>query len=216
MKLKERRKRTNENRNDMERNLKEAFKHRRSYYALDSRSTVSDEEIEEMVRFAITHTPSAFNSQSTRLVLLLGEHHRKLWNLVKETLRKIISEAAYEATETKINKSFLAGYGTVLFYEDQTIVESLQKAFPLYQDKFPEWSEHTSAMHQFVLWTLLEDAGFGVSLQHYNPLIDLTIQTEWRIPEHWRLIAQMPFGFPLFMPGKKDMRPVEERIKIFK
>lgn len=200
----------------MERNLKEALKHRRSYYALDSRSAVSDEEIEEMVRFTISHTPSAFNSQSTRLVLLLGEHHRKLWNLVKEILRKIISEAAYEATETKINKSFLAGYGTVLFYEDQTIVESLQKAFPLYQDKFPEWSEHTSAMHQFVLWTLLEDAGFGVSLQHYNPLVDLAIQTEWGIPEHWRLIAQMPFGYPLLMPGKKDMRPVEERIKIFK
>ena len=181
----------------MERNLKEALKHRRSYYALDSQSPISDEQIEEIIRFAVAQTPSAFNSQSTRLVLLLGEHHRKLWKLVKETLKKIISEAAYEATEAKVDKSFLAGYGTVLFYEDQTIVESLQKAFPLYQDKFPEWSEHTSAMHQLVVWTMLENAGFGASLQHYNPLIDLAVQAEWRLPEHWRLIAQMPFGTPL-------------------
>ena len=200
----------------MERNLKEALKHRSSYYGLDSQSPISDEQIEEIIRFAVAHTPSAFNSQSTRLVLLLGEHHRKLWKLVKETLKKIISEAAYEATEAKVDKSFLAGYGTVLFYEDQTIVESLQKAFPLYQDKFPEWSEHTSAMHQLVVWTMLENAGFGASLQHYNPLIDLAVQAEWRLPEHWRLIAQMPFGTPLTAPGKKDMHPVEERIKIFK
>ena len=61
----------------MERNLKEALKHRRSYYALDSQSPISDEQIEEIIRFAVAHTPSAFNSQSTRLVLLLGEHHRK-------------------------------------------------------------------------------------------------------------------------------------------
>lgn len=200
----------------MERNLKEALKHRRSYYALSNQSPIPDEQIEEIVRFTVAHTPSAFNSQSSRLVLLLGEQHRKFWNLVKETLKKIISEAAFEATEMKINKSFLAGYGTILFYEDQTVVESLQKAFPLYQDKFPEWSEHTSAMHQLSVWALLEDAGFGASLQHYNPLIDRAVQVEWKLPEHWRLIAQMPFGTPLIIPGKKDNRPLEDRMRIFK
>lgn len=200
----------------MERNLKEALKHRRSYYALSNQSPIPDEQIEEIVRFTVAHTPSAFNSQSSRLVLLLGEQHRKFWNLVKETLKKIISEAAFEATEMKINKSFLAGYGTILFYEDQTVVESLQKAFPLYQDKFPEWSEHTSAMHQLSVWALLEDAGFGASLQHYNPLIDRAVQAEWKLPEHWRLIAQMPFGTPLIIPGKKDNRPLEDRMRIFK
>lgn len=200
----------------MERNLKEALKHRRSYYALSNQSPIPDEQIEEIVRFTVAHTPSAFNSQSSRLVLLLGEQHRKFWNLVKETLKKIISEAAFEATEMKINKSFLAGYGTILFYEDQTVVESLQKAFPLYQDKFPEWSEHTSAMHQLSVWALLEDAGFGASLQHYNPLIDRAVQAEWKLPEHWRLIAQMPFGTPLIVPGKKDNRPFEDRMRIFK
>jgi hypothetical protein len=30
------------------------------------------------------------NSQSTRVVVLLGEHHTKLWKITTETLRKIV------------------------------------------------------------------------------------------------------------------------------
>lgn len=72
----------------MERNLKEALKHRRSYYAIEAQSPIPDEKIEEIVRFVLETTPSAFNSQSTRLVLLLGEQHKKFWQIVKDTLQK--------------------------------------------------------------------------------------------------------------------------------
>lgn len=57
----------------MERKFKEALAHRRSYYALSNKSLVSNEEIEEIVKFAVKNIPSAFNSQSTRVVLLLGD-----------------------------------------------------------------------------------------------------------------------------------------------
>ena len=120
----------------MERNLKEALKHRRSYYAIDNQTTIPDAEIEEILDFAALHTPSAFNSQSTRMVLLLREQHRRLWDIVRNTLKKTIPAAAYASTEAKINKSFAAGYGTVLFFEDTAIIEGLQKAFPLYHEKF--------------------------------------------------------------------------------
>ena len=53
----------------MERKFKEALLHRRSYYALSNKSLVSDEEIENIVKFAVKNIPSAFNSQSTRMVL---------------------------------------------------------------------------------------------------------------------------------------------------
>ena len=122
----------------MERNLKEALKHRRSYYAIDNQTTIPDAEIEEILDFAALHTPSAFNSQSTRMVLLLREQHRRLWDIVRNTLKKTIPAAAYASTEAKINKSFAAGYGTVLFFEDTAIIEGLQKAFPLYHEKFPQ------------------------------------------------------------------------------
>lgn len=200
----------------MERNLKEALEHRRSYYALSNQTTLPDDNIEEILDFAALHIPSAFNSQSTRMVLLLKEHHQKLWQIVKETLQKTVPPPAFATTETKINKSFASGYGTVLFFEDRSVIENLQKAFPLYQDKFPEWSQQTSAMHQLAVWTMLEDAGFGASLQHYNPLIDKQVIKEWELPEYWNLIAQMPFGIPLAPPAKKEFKPLCERIKVFK
>ena len=200
----------------MEKTLKEALKHRRSYYAISNKSLISDEEIENIVKFAVKHVPSAFNSQSTRLVLLLGEQHRKFWEIVKDTLRKIVSAEAFKATEAKVDNSFKAGYGTVLFLEDRTIVEGLQKAFPLYHEKFPIWSQHTCAMHQLAIWTMLEDAGFGASLQHYNPLVDEAVVAEWGLPEDWELVAQMPFGVPLQEPGLKEFNPIEGRVRIFK
>ena len=55
----------------MEKNLKDALQHRRSYYELTPESPIDDAQIEEIVRFAVKHIPSAFNSQSARLVLLL-------------------------------------------------------------------------------------------------------------------------------------------------
>lgn len=200
----------------MERNLKEALKHRRSYYAIGNQPTLPDDAIEEILDFATLHIPSAFNSQSTRMVLLLKEHHQKLWQIVSDVLRQTVPAAAFSTTEAKIKKSFASGYGTVLFFEDRCEVENLQKAFPLYHEKFPLWSQQTSAMHQLAVWTLLEDAGFGASLQHYNPLIDEQVQQEWKLPACWELIAQMPFGLPLEPPGKKEFKPLCERVRIFK
>ena len=200
----------------MERKFKEALAHRRSYYALSNQSLISDEEIENIVKFAVKNTPSAFNSQSTRMVLLLGDQHVKLWNIVKDTLRKIVPTEAFKATKSKIDKSFASGYGSVLFFEDQKVVDELQKSFPLYQEKFPMWSQQTSAMHQLAVWIMLENAGFGASLQHYNPLIDEAVLKEWQLPESWTLNAQMPFGIPVQEPGVKEFNPVEERVRIFK
>lgn len=59
-------------------------------------------------------------------------------------------------------------------------------------------------MHQFAVWVMLEDAGFGASLQHYNPLIDEEVAKTWDIPSYWRLIAEMPFGVPVEHQEKKS------------
>lgn len=199
----------------MNNTFKKAIENRRSYYSISDYSPVSNTEIENIVHFAVKHTPSAFNSQSARIVLLLGEHHKKLWDIVMKTLRAKISAEKFASTEQKIN-SFAAGYGSVLFLEDQTLVESLQNRFPSYADNFPIWSQHTSAMHQLTVWTMLEDVGFGASLQHYNPIIDAEVHQQWNLPEKWKLIAQMPFGKPVAQPSDKTFLPLEERVKVFK
>lgn len=200
----------------MELSFKEALKNRRTYYTISNKSLVSDQEIEDIVNYAVTHVPSAFNSQSTRVVLLLGENHKRLWNITKETLRKIVPADAFSATENKIDGAFAAGYGTVLYFEDQTVVKRMQDAFPAYAENFPVWSNHTSAMHQLAVWTMLEEVGFGASLQHYNPLIDEAVAKEWNLPSTWKLVAEMPFGVPTQGPGEKEFKPLDERVLIFK
>lgn len=200
----------------MDRNFKEAIKHRRSYYNITNSSPISDKEIEDIIDFAVLHVPSAFNSQSTRIVLLLGENHKKLWDITKESLKVIVSAEVFEKTLEKINTSFAGGYGTILFYEDMEVIENLQKNFPAYKNNFPIWSQQTSAMHQFTIWTMLEDAGLGASLQHYNPLIDEKVKNTWNIDPDWKLIAQMPFGTPTREPGEKVFQPIEDRVRVFK
>ena len=70
-------------------------------------------------------------------------------------------------------------------------------------------------MHQYVLWTALEDEGLGVNLQHYNPLIDTRLETQYEVPDTWRLKAQMVFGTPAGPPKEKTFKPIEERMKVF-
>lgn len=200
----------------MAHDLKNALKTRRTRYGISNSTSISDEEIKKILDFAVTHVPSAFNSQSTRIVLLLGNMHKRLWEITKEELKKIIPEKNFKATEDKINNSFAAGYGTILFYEDTETVEGLQNSFPGYKDNFPIWSQHTSGMHQFAIWTLLAESGLGASLQHYNPLIDNAVAKEWNINSKWKLIAQMPFGIPIQPPAEKTFKSLEERIFVYK
>lgn len=70
-------------------------------------------------------------------------------------------------------------------------------------------------MHQYVLWTALEAEGLGCNLQHYNPVIDKRLETDYGVPETWSLKAQMVFGQPTAEPGKKEIGPVEPRMKVF-
>jgi predicted oxidoreductase (fatty acid repression mutant protein) len=199
----------------MAKNFMVAVEDRRTYYNISKEATISDERIQEILRHAVRHTPSAFNSQSARVVLLLGDQHNKLWDITKETLRRIVPSDHFASTEEKLD-SFRSGYATVLFFEDQSIIRSLQEQFPRYAENFPGWSLQSSGMHQFVIWTALEIEGFGVSLQHYNPLIDDSVKSEWGISDDWKLLAQMPFGKPTAGPANKEFKPLEERIKIFK
>lgn len=199
----------------MKKDFYTAVADRRSFYGISKEGVTSDEKIKEVIEHAVKHTPSSFNAQSARVVLLLGKHHDKLWDITKESLRKIVPADQFSATEEKIN-SFQSGYGTVLFFEDNSVIESLQEQFALYKDNFPVWSQQSSGMHQYVIWTSLELEGFGASLQHYNELIESDVKTEWAIPNNWKLIAQMPFGKPTSEPGEKEFQPLDARIKVFK
>ncbi|MEG2442301.1 MAG: nitroreductase family protein [Acinetobacter sp.] len=190
------------------------IKQRRTIYAVGKNVALTPEQIESVIKEAVNHSPSAFNSQTSRIVTLFGESHLQFWNIVRETLRKIVPEAAFEGTNTKIN-SFAAGYGTVLFYEDQDVVKSLQEQFALYADNFPVWSEHSSAIAQFAVWTALSEQNIGASLQHYNPIVDAEIAEAFDIPANWKLRAQLVFGSIEVPAGEKTFMAEADRFKTF-
>lgn len=189
----------------------EVVKGRRSYYLLNKDAPISDDAIVQLVNDTVLNLPSFFNTQTARLVVLLKAEHELFWDMVGEVLKPIVPEADFPATEQKLGM-FKAGYGTILFFEDPAPVKALQEAYPIYADHMPTWSEHTSAMHQFVLWAGLEAEGFGANLQHYNPVIDLKVQNHWKVPLEWKLRAQLVFGGKAGEAGEKTFKPLEDRV----
>lgn len=199
----------------MKKDFYSAIEKRRSYYGISKEAVISDEKLKEIIDYAVKHVPTAFNSQSGRVAILLGENHTKLWNITMENLRKIVAEDNFSSTQERIN-SFNNGYGTILFFEDSNVVQDLQKRFELYKDNFPVWSEQSSGMLQYVIWTSLELEGYGASLQHYNEIIEDDVKANWDIPSSWKLIAQMPFGKPVAKPDEKEFEPLDKRVITFK
>lgn len=90
----------------------EAIKERRTYYQLNKEAPISDSKIKELVEQALLHVPSSFNSQSTRLVVLLNKDHEQFWDYVVEVLKPLTPEDKFDGTKQKIN-GFKAAYGTV-------------------------------------------------------------------------------------------------------
>ncbi|KAJ9427420.1 Nitroreductase-like protein [Fusarium oxysporum] len=183
--------------------LIELAKNRRSIYTLSKNLPISTQRITEIVNQTTLETPSSFNSQSNRVVVLYGAEHDKLWDITADTLKAI-----------RIS-GFKAAAGTVLFYVDNAAVEAMQTKFAIYADRFPPWAVQSAGIQQYLLWTALEAEGLGANLQHYNPLIDEKVAETWKIPSTWTLNAQLVFGAKTAEAAPKDYAPLEERVKVF-
>ncbi|KAJ5726708.1 uncharacterized protein N7483_008065 [Penicillium malachiteum] len=200
--------------------LIQAAQHRRTIYQLGKNAPVSDDKIEELVNAAILNVPSSFNTQSTRLVVLLKEEHERLWDIAVKIFEDLVAagtvpeEVFKNQTLPKLNR-FKAAYGTILFFEDPAHIQGFKEKFPTYKNHFEPWADHSNAMHQYFLWTALESLGFGANIQHYNPLINEPVAKQWNLPTEWRLVAQLVFGSPEAQAGEKVQKPIEERVKIF-
>ncbi len=90
----------------------DAVRARRTYYSLKDESTIPDSKIVEIAKEVILHTPSSLNSQSTRFVVLLGDQHKKLWEIAKECVKAADTEKDWAMDEKKLKERW-AAYGTV-------------------------------------------------------------------------------------------------------
>ncbi|MFP4478896.1 MAG: nitroreductase family protein [Candidatus Izemoplasmatales bacterium] len=170
-----------------------ALKERHSQYALSNEIDIEQTELEDFLKEILLYTPSAFNSQSQRMMVLVGEKHEHLWNQLIELMKGIVKPSQFEKTKAKLN-GFKAAYGTILFFDDMAIIRDLQEQYPLYKDNFSKWSVEQNGMLQSNVWVGLSTKNIGASLQHYNELIEEYIKEAYDIPQKWELRAQMPFG----------------------
>ena len=112
--------------------ITEALKARRSYYAINRELPVAIDRVMDMVKELTELVPDAFNMKSGRAAVVHGEKQDQLWNKI------------YDVFEGKVARekidSFRAGSGTILYFYDRKVVESLQKQYPLYADNFPVWA----------------------------------------------------------------------------
>ncbi|KPM38734.1 hypothetical protein AK830_g7827 [Neonectria ditissima] len=188
------------------------IKTRRTCYSLEAKSPVSDARIIEIAGEVTKHTPSSFNCQSTRLVILLRDEHVKLWEIAKQCFKATMPETAYAEYEKKLSQR-QAAYGTILLFEDLDVIREYQVRNTRFTWHLLQFSEHNNAMQAFNLWTALALEGFGCNLQHINPVIDQRLVGQWDISPQWSLKAQLVFGTPTGLPAhEKTFVPIEDRL----
>lgn len=191
------------------------LKKRRSIYSLGRNVTQKKAELTAVIEEAVRQSPTAFNNQSTRAIILYGTASEKVWDIVADRLKsEVPDEAAYDKTKAKI-ATFKAGFGTVLLFTDHPTVKAHEDKFTLYADNFQDWSEQGIGGAQQNIWLALTAAGLGASLQHYNPLIDDQVRQAFDVPAGWILRAEMPFGSIEAPAGEKQFLADDQRFKVF-
>ncbi|KIW34428.1 uncharacterized protein PV07_01206 [Cladophialophora immunda] len=197
--------------------LLDAIATRRTIYDLNSSSPVPDSRIVDIVHHITLHTPSSFNSQSARFLILLREEHQRLWDHARTIMSQVLPEAVFTTYFAPMITKYRGGYGTILCFEDQATVAATAEKYDgiIPYKKFEQWSEHSAGMHQFALWCALEAEGMGANLQHYNPNIDDMVKEIWGVSDDWVLKAQLVFGTPANNDKKeKEVKPLEERVLV--
>ena len=142
--------------------LQRTAERRRSLYDLSADLPITTEELHGLLRDILRTTPSGFNSQTARLVLLSGAEHRQAWDVIQRCVQPLTEPAAFEKTVAKMD-GFRRAAGTILFFEDGEILRDLEQRFPKFANNVPLFSAHTSAMHQYAAWTQLAALNIGAN-----------------------------------------------------
>lgn len=193
---------------DVPMSIAQSLAKRRTIYNLNKTLPVSPETVIETVETITELVPDAFNMKSSRVVVALNEKQDLLWDTIYDVFGGNVAREKIDG--------FKAAAGTILYFYDAHVVESLQKQFPLYAANFPVWASQASGMLQLSIWSALRELEVGANLQHYNPVIDEKVRELFGIPAHYVLVAQMPFGGIGALPDAKPKEDIHERVTVVK
>ncbi|KAJ7614329.1 nitroreductase family protein [Roridomyces roridus] len=196
----------------------EAITVRRSNYALTNKSSVSDEKLQDIIKHAVKHCPSPFNSQASRVVLVTGATHIKLWETVTATLLPMMPEGEIKTRYAGLLDLHKGGYGSVMFFEDQAILDEIIQQRPFVATQFPDWNKNAAGILHATIWTAFSLEGLAATLQHPPLTAEMIagLNLGFDVPSTWKSTAILPFGDPAAPPKDKTFLPVEDRFKVVK
>ena len=93
--------------------ISDAIKGRGSLHLLSDDVEISDALVQDIVSDAILHSPTPFNCQSGRAVVLLKEEHKKFWDLAHDVAKASVAPPIFEKVFGPRIQMFRAAYGSV-------------------------------------------------------------------------------------------------------
>lgn len=178
---------------------------RRTHYALKNTlpEGVTIEQVQEIVQRIVKHTPTSFNSQTIRAVVVVGDLHKQIWNSVADAIE---GESGKKRPISARDEAF----GSIIFIDDEETVTQFQEKFAAFAAYFPVFATTSNGAAQINTWTALQEIGLGGHLQHYNGYVQAALGD--RIPKTWSVQAQLVFGTPVTGPYEKTF--IENEVKI--
>src|SRR5690625_3693233 len=187
---------------------------RRSIYTIGTNSDYTKKEITERIRDVMKQVPTAFNSQTTRVVVLFDEAKDKFWDHIYDVQKDVLEGDVWEMMSGTITGS-KNGIGTVLFFEDIDAV----KQMPAQGIRGEAYKQNNNANAQYAVWLALTEMDLGATLQHFNvgyeQGFDRGTKEMFDLPDSYEMLAQMPFGSIEQEAGEKDHIDPDEQVKVF-
>lgn len=188
---------------------------RRSTYMMSANTDVTEEAIVEALRKNVRQVPTAYNSQTTRYVVVFGDANKKLWEHIYDVQKDVLDSELWTQVGPVVN-SYKDVKGTVIFFEDHNALENI----PSPGNSRNIYKQNNAGNGQLVTWLTLAELGLGATLNHFNigfeQGFDSKIREFFNLPDTYEMTAQMPFGAIEQPAYPKDFMDSEEQVQVIK
>lgn len=189
----------------------DTLKLRHSNYSLIKDSMLSDSQLIKFIEKCIYFHPSAFNVQSTRIVILLNDNVYRLWDHVLGIIPKEMPQILVDEL-----KNCREAYATILFFDDINATKRESEERHMSIENFESWALQSMAMLQSVIWNGLSYIGYGVNIQHFNKELDEYVKKTFSLQNHWKLLAQMNIGLFSKKAANRTRLPINHLLITYK
>lgn len=162
---------------------------------------LSADDVTKLIQQVVAITPTCYNCQGSRVIILYGEEHTRFW----QRLMKLKVDTAEE--RRFLEESVVPAAGTVVLLEDDLSVKVMQKMYPSFAMAFPYFAEHSSGMVELSLTVGLAQKEIGTIIRHYRTDPAEVLEADSDVPETWKMKAQIAFGLKTAPSMRREELP---------